>query len=233
MKNWKKSLFKMMGKMSMFVAVYTVALGYPHCLIILHQPQVYVCFIQRSDLMKIAICDDEKPFLDKLYQILQEIRMELNIPISIIKFIDGKELLNYFEVHKDIDVFILDILMNPINGYDVARKIRKMDNKVKLVFLTSIKNYAIAGYNIRLEKYILIHTKDSSVKCYHCLKLLEDKLDTNFYRCHASFIVNLLHIDTYERLEIKLENNFHIPVSKHRKSGFTEKLLDFYARYME
>lgn len=105
--------------------------------------------------MKIAICDDEKPFLDKLYQILQEIRMELNIPISIIKFIDGKELLNYFEVHKDIDVFILDILMNPINGYDVARKIRKMDNKVKLVFLTSIKNYAIAGYNIRLEKYIL------------------------------------------------------------------------------
>ena len=45
--------------------------------------------------------------------------------------------------------------MNPINGYDVARKIRKMDNKVKLVFLTSIKNYAIAGYNIRLEKYIL------------------------------------------------------------------------------
>lgn len=44
--------------------------------------------------MKIAICDDEKPFLDKLYQILQEIRMELNIPISIIKFIDGKELLN-------------------------------------------------------------------------------------------------------------------------------------------
>ena len=50
--------------------------------------------------MKIAICDDEKPFLDKLYQILQEIRMELNIPISIIKFIDGKELLNYFEVHK-------------------------------------------------------------------------------------------------------------------------------------
>lgn len=35
--------------------------------------------------MKIAICDDEKPFLDKLYQILQEIRMELNIPISIIK----------------------------------------------------------------------------------------------------------------------------------------------------
>ena len=236
--------------------------------------------------MKIAICDDEKPFLDKLYQILQEIRMELNIPISIIKFIDGKELLNYFEVHKDIDVFILDILMNPINGYDVARKFRKMDNKVKLVFLTSIKNYAIAGYNIRLEKYILkpvskkvmskvileiynqlyrngkflivknveglfklyfediyfietedkhvlIHTKDSSVKCYHCLKLLEDKLDTNFYRCHASFIVNLLHIDTYERLEIKLENNFHIPVSKHRKSGFTEKLLDFYARYME
>lgn len=40
MKNWKKSLFKMMGKISMFVAVYTVALGYPHCLIILHQPQV-------------------------------------------------------------------------------------------------------------------------------------------------------------------------------------------------
>lgn len=38
--------------------------------------------------MKIAICDDEKPFLDKLYQILQEIRMELNIPISIIKFIE-------------------------------------------------------------------------------------------------------------------------------------------------
>ena len=34
-------------------------------------------------------------------------------------------------------------------------RLEKWITKVKLVFLTSIKNYAIAGYNIRLEKYIL------------------------------------------------------------------------------
>lgn len=40
MRKVRKKLFEIMGKMVMVVALSTVALGYPHCLIILHQPSI-------------------------------------------------------------------------------------------------------------------------------------------------------------------------------------------------
>lgn len=232
--------------------------------------------------MKIVVCDDEPVFLEKLKQVLQRIGNELDIPISIVKFCDGNALLQYYDKNKDIDLFILDILMNPISGYNIAKYIRKFDNKCKIIFLSSISNYAIEGYNLRLERYllkpvskkilmpiikeiyssisqskkflmvknvegffklylediyfieteekhVLIHTQNKNLKCYQCLKSFESRLDDNFFRCHSSFIVNLLYIESYYKLEIVLKSGDVLPISKHRKSSFTDKLLDFYA----
>lgn len=236
--------------------------------------------------MKIVVCDDELVFLEKLKQVLQRIGNELDIPISIVKFYDGNALLQYYEKNKDVDLFILDILMKPLSGYNIAKYIRKFDSKCKIIFLSSISNYAIEGYNLRLERYllkpvskeiltpiikeiystvsqsqkflmvknvegcfklyfediyfietedkhVLIHTQNKNLKCYQCLKTLESMLDSNFFRCHSSFIVNLLYIESYRKLEIVLKSGDVLPISKHRKSSFTNKLLDFYAEYIK
>ncbi|MCH4278043.1 MAG: LytTR family DNA-binding domain-containing protein [Bacilli bacterium] len=53
------------------------------------------------------------------------------------------------------DVIFLDIKMPGISGMEVAKEIRKKDDKVIIVFITSLAQYAIEGYSVQAEDYIL------------------------------------------------------------------------------
>ena len=45
--------------------------------------------------------------------------------------------------------------MQPLNGIELGRKIRKVDKKVTLVYLTSNLDYAPLGYEVRAFRYLL------------------------------------------------------------------------------
>lgn len=83
-----------------------------------------------------AICDDEPDVLDYLYaHILNEFKRQ-GTDIYIDKFTMGKDFLN---VHKTepYDVVFLDIRMPDIGGFDVATELRKLSEKVYIIFITT------------------------------------------------------------------------------------------------
>lgn len=45
--------------------------------------------------------------------------------------------------------------MNGINGLDTAREIRKTDRSTVIAFLTSYESFAVQGYEVKAERYIL------------------------------------------------------------------------------
>ena len=51
-----------------------------------------------------------------------------NVEYKILMFNCGEALINNYP--KDIDIFLLDIQMDKINGMDVARKIREIDKSM-------------------------------------------------------------------------------------------------------
>ena len=107
--------------------------------------------------MKIAICDDEEIFLNKLHKHLSSI---LNYEeCTIDKFSGGNALLSSFTKYK-YDIIILDIEMNGLNGIETAEKIRGVDRNVTIAFLTSHEDFAIQGYNVKAERYILKQQPD-------------------------------------------------------------------------
>ena len=102
--------------------------------------------------MKIAICDDEEVFLRKL-------QSELNNMLSGTDFLidcytSGNSLLSSYTERK-YDIVIHDIEMKGMNGIETAEKIRLTDRYVTIAFLTSYEEFAIAGYNVKAERYIL------------------------------------------------------------------------------
>lgn len=105
--------------------------------------------------MKIVICDDEPFFLDIIEEYCTKFEQEYKIPIVLIKFINGKDVLTYYEQNKDIDLFILDIMMKGVNGLKVATEIRKEGQNVKIIFLTSAIQFAPSGYVIGASRYWL------------------------------------------------------------------------------
>lgn len=100
--------------------------------------------------MKIAICDDEACFVDTIYHYLWD---EQHCTIDT--YLNPEQLLEQYENGVFYDVIFCDILMEPINGIELARKIRTLDSNVILIYLSSNLDYAPLGYEVRAFRYLL------------------------------------------------------------------------------
>lgn len=105
--------------------------------------------------MRIAICDDEEYILSLIEGYILKYSELCGYTFTWAKFKKGQELLDYLKDKKDIDIIFLDIQIPGMNGIDVAREIRKKDSKVKIFFLTSLIKYAIEGYSVKAERYLI------------------------------------------------------------------------------
>ena len=100
--------------------------------------------------MKIAICDDEKVFVEKLNEYLWQ---EPDCTVEC--FVSPLKLLKKYEAGAFYDVIFLDIMMKPINGIELAQKLREYDKHTAIIFLTAYAEYAPAGYEVRAFRYLL------------------------------------------------------------------------------
>lgn len=104
--------------------------------------------------MKIALVDDEKRQLDILKDTLTVALAELGLDAENIECFDaGDVFLAGMEAGK-YDIIILDIYIDNLNGVDVARRIREVDEEVALAFCTSSNEYASQSYEVDARYYL-------------------------------------------------------------------------------
>lgn len=104
--------------------------------------------------MRIAIVEDEKEARSQLIAFLKAYEKgKQTVQFHMTEFADGADFLAAFK--PIYDIVFLDIEMPHSNGMEVARKIRKMDENVVLVFITNMPQYAINGYEVEALDYIL------------------------------------------------------------------------------
>lgn len=103
--------------------------------------------------MKIIVCDDEPFFLDMISEYCDKFVREDKVPVTLLKFTRGEDVLSYYKENKGIDLFVLDIKMKGVDGLQVAEAIRQDGGCTKLVFLTSAIEYAPKGYEFGASRY--------------------------------------------------------------------------------
>ncbi len=59
------------------------------------------------------------------------------------------------EYKCDADILFMDIQVPDMLGMDAAKRIRMMDNKVMIIFITMLTQYAIEGYSVGAFDYVL------------------------------------------------------------------------------
>lgn len=96
---------------------------------------------------RIAVCDDERIFIDRIRQIL--------LDCEIHGFTDSRQLLEAVENGGRYDVIFLDIAMPGLDGIGLAREIRETDEDVIIVFVTSRIEFMQTGYEVRAFRYLL------------------------------------------------------------------------------
>ena len=114
-------------------------------------------------MIKIAICDDERRFVDQIRDILEECCEEIGQMVYIEGFYDGRMLLDQYSCQ--FDVVFLDIRMPQMDSMEAAKKIRERDPNVTIVFLTSVIDWAIKGYDVKAANYLRKPVKKEKLIC--------------------------------------------------------------------
>lgn len=156
--------------------------------------------------MRIALCDDDSYMLDSLERFLDKYENDSGIKFSRIRFTDGNELIFYAEDPQDLDIIILDIKMPKVNGLIVAEKVRKIDKRVKIIFLTSLAQYSVNGYSygaldflVKPLKYARFkETMDRAVQQVNeeDSKYILEKNDSGIYKIYLN---DIIFIETHKR----------------------------------
>ena len=103
--------------------------------------------------MKIAFVDDEQKYLDEMTAIVRDFSTQYCCQVETVPFLDGETFLEAFGDGGFSAVF-LDIYMDGMDGIATALKMRDMDNKCVLVFLTSSVDFMPDAFSCHAFEYI-------------------------------------------------------------------------------
>ena len=231
-------------------------------------------------LLQIAIVEDNPEDARQLISLLQQYGQERHCAFRITRFSDGMSFLD--EYQGKWDIVMMDVEMPHMDGMSAAKRLRQVDERVCLIFITNLAQYAITGYevnamdyllkplayfpfsrrldraihNCRLWKersigvetqsglvrlplgeiwyvesekhYLIFHTQSGDVRSRNTLRMLQKELpEESFQRAHASYLVNLAHVERIERQQVLVHGTW-LPVSR----SCAKSLMDAFTRYL-
>ena len=104
--------------------------------------------------MHIAVCDDNINELSRISSLLEDYCREQDSSVTYDTFHSATELLETMKT-KRYDLLLLDILMPGVTGMEAAREIRRSDNEIPIIFLTSSREFAVESYRVGAKDYIM------------------------------------------------------------------------------
>ncbi len=154
-------------------------------------------------------------------------------PACIVVFITGLR----DHMLEAFDVEALDYICKPIERARLRRSaeraLQQITHRQEASILVQTAHWCKAVrlsaiyYCEVINRKIYLYTNEGVLEYYGKLKEMEKQLDTRFFKCHRSYLVNLDHLKLYQDGEIVLENGSRIPVSRLRHQELMEKMLDY------
>jgi DNA-binding LytR/AlgR family response regulator len=104
--------------------------------------------------VRIAVCEDEKAHQNIIRSLLQGWATVSGRDIDVSAFNDAESLLMLWD-DVVFDVLILDIEMKKMSGMELAKTIRRIDEDVIIIFVTSHSSYSLEGYDVNPLHFLM------------------------------------------------------------------------------
>lgn len=104
-------------------------------------------------MFRIAVVEDDRASAQRIRDYIQLYQEESGETFQTTYFTDGAELVENYRAAYDI--IFLDIQMKEMDGMTAAERIRAVDRDVILVFTTNMAQYAIRGYAVDAQDFLL------------------------------------------------------------------------------
>lgn len=135
--------------------------------------------------MKILLVDDEELQLIRLENACKKV-----MPNS--EFFSFTNPIKVVESNINFDLAFLDIEMPGLNGIQLAKKLKSINPKIKIIFVTAYNNYALDAYRVHASGYITKPVNENKIK------VEIDELD------------NAINLKSEKKLQVKCFGNFEI-----------------------
>ena len=106
-------------------------------------------------MIKVAVCDDEKYYLDAVIGYLNAYQKGKDIQMEVFAFGESSDLLDEIKNGTKYDVYLLDIYMQGVTGMSIAIELRSLGVQSPIVFLTSSTDHALEAFGVNATHYLL------------------------------------------------------------------------------
>jgi DNA-binding LytR/AlgR family response regulator len=106
-----------------------------------------------AEELKIAVCDDEEIYTDKITKIVECYFRAAQLSCKITKFSSANDMFVYSRA-AGFDLILLDIDMPDISGIKAAEKIRDISENIPIVFITNMDNFVFEAIKYTPFRFI-------------------------------------------------------------------------------
>ncbi len=106
-------------------------------------------------MYKIVICDDSESDAKAVGTYVKDYAKKKRLDFNISEFTSPQALM--CEIKENIigDIYILDVEMPEVDGFEIADEIRTHSQNAVIIFLTSHDEFALSGYKVKALRYII------------------------------------------------------------------------------
>ena len=104
---------------------------------------------------KIAICDDSNVDRQYVLNMVNHWASSANHMVQTDTFTSAENFLFHYADESDYDILLLDIEMGAMNGVDLAKTIRKINDAVQIIFITGFPDFIAEGYEVSALHYLM------------------------------------------------------------------------------
>ena len=134
--------------------------------------------------MRIALCDDNREYRDRLGKMLKNYFKRRKIDdYEIRKYTSGLVLLEEFSC-GGFDFIFLDIEMPELGGFETAEHIIKIDRKVGIIFFTISKDHVYSSFRFKPKDFLCKPVTQQKID-----ELMDRLLEERDYREENDFYV--------------------------------------------
>ena len=167
---------------------------------------------------KIAVCDDMEEDVKYSSSAVNQWAEKENIMVDIETFPSAESFLSRYAEQKAFDILLLDIEMPSMNGVELAKRIRKENDAVQIIFITGYTDYIAEGYEVSALHYLVKPL--SETKLFKVLNRAVLKIRKNEKSLYLSLSGEMIRIPIYEIKYLEVQQNY---VTVHSKKDYTVK----------
>ena len=168
---------------------------------------------------KIAICDDSEADRQYIAALAAKWAANAGHMVQADTFVSAENFLFHYAEEKDYDILLLDIEMGVMDGVTMAKRLRRENDTVQIIFITGYSDYIDQGYDVEALHYLMKPVREE--KLCSVLDRAAEKLAKNERILNLELGGEMVRVPIYQIRYAEVFGNY---VTIHALSDYTVKM---------